>query len=151
MEETHWRKCSSCKKEIGFGTPYYVCSVTTCQSKITKYAFCSVGCWDAHLPIERHRSGSAGAIERKAPSKAEAATAGRKVVVARGPATSNSDDAEPLVVVTKIRKYIHDRAEMNTSAGVYDALTVRIKALCDAAIEEARVDGRKTVMDRDFK
>ena len=138
---------------MAFNTPYYVCSVSTCQSKITNYAFCSVACWDAHLPVERHRSGSAGAIERKAPTSAEAANAARKVVVARTPSSGgssvSSDDV--LVVVTKVRKYIHDRADMNTAATVYDALTEKIKNLCDSAIEQARTEGRKTVMDRDFK
>lgn len=38
---------------------------------------------------------------------------------------------------------------MNTSAGVYTILTERIKRVCDLAIEEARRQGRKTVMDRD--
>lgn len=138
---------------MGFESPYYVCSVTTCQSKITNYAFCSVNCWDAHLPIERHRSGSAGAIERKSPSRAEAQAAPRKVVVARTPTSASSAasaEEEVLVVVTKVRKYIHDRAEMNTSASVYEALTEKIKNLCDSAIEHARGEGRKTVMDRDF-
>ncbi len=147
-----WRKCSSCKKDIGYVSPYYVCSVTTCQSKITNYAFCSVSCWDAHLPIERHRSGSAGAIERSSPSKEQALAAPRKVVVARPPgagSTAVSED-DVLVVVTKVRKYIHDRAEMNTSAGVYEVLTEKVKILCDAAVEKARGEGRKTVMDRDF-
>jgi hypothetical protein len=139
---------------MAFSAPYYVCSVSTCQSKITNYAFCGVACWDAHLPVERHRSGSAGAIERRAPSSAEAANSARKVVVARSAAASSGTAAsgdEVLVVVTKVRKYIHDRADMNTAASVYDALTEKIKNLCDGAIEQARTEGRKTVMDRDFK
>jgi hypothetical protein len=145
-----WKKCSSCKKEIPLGGTYYVCSVTTCQSKVTNYAFCSVSCWDAHLPIERHRSGSAGAIERKAPFEAEAA---KKIVVARPSAAGDSAAAsdEILVVVSKVRKYIHDRSGMNTSASAYEALTEQVKRLCDAAIDVARADSRKTVMDRDFK
>lgn len=148
--EAHWRKCSSCKKDIGFNNPYYVCSVTTCQSKVTNYAFCSIPCWDAHLPIERHRSGSAGAIERLAPAK-EDPNGARKVIVARTASASGAPENDDiLVVVTKVRKYIHDRAGMNTSASVYDMLTERVKQLCDAAAEKARADGRKTVMDRDF-
>jgi histone H3/H4 len=49
-----------------------------------------------------------------------------------------------------VRKYIHDRSGLNTSASAYDALTEKIQRLCDAAIETAKADGRKTVMDRDF-
>jgi len=142
-----WRKCSSCKKEIPFAGAYYACSVTTCQSKITNYAFCSVSCWDAHLPIERHRSGSAGAIERRAPANGDAV---KKVVVARTATAASDKEQELLVVVTKVRKYIHDHDGMNTSAGVYEVLTEKIKNLCDAACDKARGDGRKTVMDRDF-
>ena len=39
---------------------------------------------------------------------------------------------------------------MNTSATVLDALSSKLRALCDQAIENAKTDGRKTVMDRDF-
>jgi hypothetical protein len=159
MPET-WKKCSSCKGDIACGQTYYVCSVSTCQGRVTNYAFCSMGCWDAHVPVERHRPESAGAIERRAPNTPEAAqpvAAPKRVMVAGGaaPAPSakpgaTSVDDEVLVVVTKIRKYIADRSGgMNTSAGVYDALTERIKRICDQAIEVARSQGRKTVMDRD--
>ncbi len=143
-----WRKCSSCKKDLLCGETYFACSVSTCQSKVTNYAFCSVPCWDAHLPVERHRSGSSGAIERRAPAHAEAAPAVRKIVSSSS--SSSPMESEVLVVVTKVRKYIADRAQMNTSASVYDALTEKIKILCDAAIDVARAEGRKTVMDRDF-
>ena len=58
---------------------------------------------------------------------------------------------ETLVVASKIKNYIREKSGMNTSAGVMDALSDRLRALCDAAIENARTDGRKTVMDRDFR
>ena len=40
---------------------------------------------------------------------------------------------------------------MNSSASLYDALTARVKLLCDLAIDQARSEGRKTVMDRDLR
>jgi histone H3/H4 len=40
---------------------------------------------------------------------------------------------------------------MNTSDSVTDVLSNQLRKLCDAAIEVARADGRKTVLDRDFK
>jgi len=40
---------------------------------------------------------------------------------------------EVLVVVSKLKKYIKESADMNTS------------------IENAKADGRKTIMDRDFQ
>ena len=60
-----WRRCNSCEKPIAFETIYYVCSVSTCNRKRNPLRFCSVDCWDAHLPIVNHRSASA--VEERAP------------------------------------------------------------------------------------
>ena len=57
---------------------------------------------------------------------------------------------EVLVVASKIKNYIKSNGEMKTSSGVLDALSDRLRAMCDQAIESARSDGRKTVLDRDF-
>lgn len=54
-EEHYFKKCTSCKKEIAWKTKYYVCNVTTCTRKRTGLTFCSVSCWDAHVPILRHK------------------------------------------------------------------------------------------------
>lgn len=145
-----FKKCSSCKKDIFTGQTYYVCSVSTCRGRVTNYAFCSVSCWDAHLPIERHKGDSAGAIEKIAP-KPGVETEGqpRRIVPSSAGGSSSSGEDDLLVVLTKVRKYIADRSGMNTSAGVYTVLTERIKRVCDLAIESARAHGRKTVMDRD--
>jgi len=62
-----WRKCSSCKKSLGFESPYWACNVSTCNRSRTFLAFCSVSCWDAHLGLVRHRE--SWAEERKSPSK----------------------------------------------------------------------------------
>lgn len=64
---------------------------------------------------------------------------------------STESTGDVLVVVSKLKKYIKDKAGMNTSAAVADALSERIRQLCDQAIENAKTDGRKTVMDRDFQ
>ena len=149
MHDT-WRRCSSCKNNILTSQLYYVCSVSTCQGKSTNYVFCSIPCWDAHVPIERHRPESAGAIERRAPTTPDSLSEGPKKILPVSHHSGKVAEDEVLVVVTKVRKYIADRAGMNTSAGVYDILTNRVKHLCDLAIEEARTQGRKTVMDRDF-
>lgn len=62
-----------------------------------------------------------------------------------------SDEAEVLVVVSKLKNYIREKSEgMNTSASVATALSETIRRLADQAIERAKADGRKTVMDRDF-
>lgn len=55
-----------------------------------------------------------------------------------------------LVVVSKLKNYIRAKSEMNTAANVAPKISEIIQGLCDQAIERARSDGRKTVMDRDF-
>lgn len=56
-----------------------------------------------------------------------------------------------LVVVSKIKNYIRAKSEMNTAGSVAPKLSEIIQGLCDQAIENAKADGRKTVMDRDFE
>lgn len=58
---------------------------------------------------------------------------------------------ETLVVVSKVKKFIKDSADMNTSASAIGALSEAIEKECRKAIENAKKDGRKTVMDRDFE
>ncbi len=55
-----------------------------------------------------------------------------------------------MVTVSRLKKYIRSASGMNTAASVAPALSDIIRQLCDQAIEKARNDGRKTVMDRDF-
>ncbi len=57
---------------------------------------------------------------------------------------------EVLVVASKLKAYIRGKSGMNTSGTVIDTLSNKVRALCDQAIENAKRDGRKTVMDRDF-
>jgi histone H3/H4 len=52
--------------------------------------------------------------------------------------------------VSKLKQYIRSTSGMNTAGSVAPALSDVIRNLCDQAIERARKDGRKTVMDRDF-
>jgi hypothetical protein len=66
-EPDSWRVCSSCRKPIPFDTTYYACNVSTCNRKRTALYFCSVDCWDAHLPGARHRN--AWAEEKRSPKK----------------------------------------------------------------------------------
>ncbi|MCI5052670.1 MAG: hypothetical protein MRY21_06000 [Simkaniaceae bacterium] len=59
--------------------------------------------------------------------------------------------SETLVVVSKVKKHIKDKAGMNTSGNAADALTRIVEEACERAIESAKSEGRKTVMDRDFE
>ena len=60
------------------------------------------------------------------------------------------EDQDILVVISKVKNYIRSRSGMNTSGGVAQAVSEHVRHLCDQAIESARKDGRKTVMDRDL-
>ena len=66
--------------------------------------------------------------------------------------TESSEDSgqEVLVVVSKLKNYIRATSGMNTSGGVAATLSTLVKALCKQAVENAKKDGRKTVMERDF-
>jgi hypothetical protein len=68
-EGSFWRRCSTCKKELGFLSTYWACNVSTCNRARTALVFCSVNCWDAHVPMLRHRD--AWAEERRSPNAAE--------------------------------------------------------------------------------
>jgi hypothetical protein len=60
-----WKVCSICRKPIAFGAAYYACSVSTCNRVRTGLFFCSLDCYEAHLPSARHRD--AWALEKRAP------------------------------------------------------------------------------------
>ena len=64
--------------------------------------------------------------------------------------SSESSQEEVLVVVSKLKNYVRSTADMNTSGGVAATLSGLVKALCTQAIENAKRDGRKTLMERDF-
>ncbi len=168
--DNHYRPCNACKKSIAFNAIHYVCSVSTCTRKRTGMVFCSVACWETHVPVLRHRD--AWAVEERAPSKEQWAKelaeetekpasqerpAPRIIAPAATAASSArstlSDDTpeDILIVASKLKAYIRARSGMNTSDGVMNALSDIVRSLCDEAIREAGRNDRKTVMDRDFK
>ena len=172
---TTFRTCTSCRAEIPYGATYFVCNVSTCNRPRVGLFFCSVSCWDGHLPEARHRE--AWAEERIAPTREaamreasgnEPSAQPRRVVVApagstpraaTSPATASASASasasdlpiDVLIVVSKLKAYVKARSGMNTSDGVVDVLSDELRKLCDAAIKVAAADGRKTVMDRDFR
>ncbi len=174
-----WRRCSNCKSEIEFSQIYWVCSVSTCNRKRTGLVFCSTSCWDAHLPLMRHRE--AWALEERSPSRethlrtqseeksalkpvaratdAQASRGAerrppRRIRIDESPQTDHSSagefSREILVVASKLKKYVKERHGMNTSEAVMDVLSDKLREICDRAIRNARADERKTLMDRDF-
>lgn len=58
--------------------------------------------------------------------------------------------ADVLVVTSKVKKFIKEKGQMNTSAETVDVLSKAIEKLCEKGIESAKADGRKTVMARDI-
>ncbi len=63
---------------------------------------------------------------------------------------SEAQGGEVLVVASKLKNYIRAKSGMNTSGAVMSALSEKVRQLCDQAIDNAKREGRKTVMDRDF-
>ncbi|HEY8142817.1 MAG TPA: hypothetical protein VIG06_09100 [Kofleriaceae bacterium] len=186
-----WRQCSSCRAAIGFEQIYWECSVSTCARVArTGLFFCSVSCWEAHLPTMRHREAwavekhsptaaawqrqlaedsgratpapttaaakSAPITVRSAPAPAPAAARveqPRRQVVSAPAAASDEDVDEDdiLVVVSKLKKYVRAKSGMNTSDNVMGVLSDILRKVCDRAIQKAAEEGRKTVLDRDFR
>jgi histone H3/H4 len=147
MEATYWRKCGSCKKEIKYNAIYQACSVSSCS----KTAFCSVDCWDLHVPILNHKN--AWAEEERSPAQAETQPehqVRRIVVQSSSPMGKSEMETEVLIVASKLKQYVKDKYDLSTSANVMDALSREVRRLTDRAVEKARAEGRKTLMDRDF-
>lgn len=157
-EASGWRRCSACKEWIGLDTVYFVCSVSTCNRKRTGLVFCTSDCWEVHLPLMNHRE--AWAEERRSPKTAEEAREApaqkrrapeRRLVRPGAPASSSGPQVprEILIVASRLKAYIQARAGMNTSERALDPLSDIVREVADRAIENARREGRKTVLDRD--
>jgi hypothetical protein len=162
-ESGSWRPCNICKKPIVFGATFWVCSVSTCNRKRTRLHFCSVECWDAHLPGARHRE--AWAEEEKAPSasrssaQTDSSPSGARSTAkkstqatttdpsASGPSAAPADKV--LIVASRLKQYIRAESGMSTSDRVLGPLSDVVRQLCDLAIESARRAERGTVLDRD--
>jgi hypothetical protein len=196
-DEGTWKHCNICKAPIAYRAEYFVCSVSTCNRKRTGLFFCSLACFEAHLPTARHRD--AWAEREQAPTRAEwqatlaasessasetgagdlDAHATERRVVAGAPERSTAAGAAPgvpkagaperrivgvigstpqaaseeldvLIVVSKLKKYVRDWSGMNTSDNAMSVLSDHLRELCREATRQAGMDGRRTVLDRDF-
>lgn len=152
-----WRRCSACKQPIGYGATHQVCSVSTCNRKRTGMVFCSVECWEVHLPVANHRE--AWAVEASAPASAAAAApaaGGAKSAprrrIASAPPPKRLEDApvELLIVASRLKDYVRAKSGFSTSDRVLGPLSRIVREVCDRAIRNAQRDGRKTVLDRDI-
>jgi hypothetical protein len=159
-----WRRCSTCKKWIVFTAAYVRCNVSTCNRKNTGLVFCSLPCWDAHLPTMNHRQ--AWAEDERAPTReawkheqaivSDSPREPRRIVVknVQPAGTSTTRHAEVpqeiLIIASRLKNYIKMRSGMNTSDGVLEPLSDILRGICDEAIDEARRKERKTVLERDI-
>ncbi len=150
-----WRRCSACKKDIAFGSVYFVCNVSTCNRPRTGLAFCSAECWEVHLPSAHHRQ--SWALERRAPaSAAEAAGAaergpGRRRLVRTPGSAAAAPAEEVLIVAARLKEYVRKRSGgFHTSDRVLEPLSEIVRRVCDQAIRNATREGRRTVLDRDI-
>jgi hypothetical protein len=168
-----WRRCSACKKPIALGAPYFACNVSTCNRKRTALAFCSVSCWEVHLPSANHRE--AWAVERtaprtpdpeaSAPAGAASGAAGsasgggasggasggrRRLVRATAPsAPQPGAPEEVLIIASRLKHYVRATSGFNTSDGVLEPLSEIVRRVCDEAVRNARREGRRTILERD--
>jgi hypothetical protein len=152
---TPWRRCSACKKPIALGGVYWTCNVSTCNQKRTALVFCTLSCWEVHLPGANHRE--AWAVERRAPTTPEPGArpapapeprAARRIVVTT-PAKKPDAPLEVLIVASRLKDYVRARSGYNTSDRILEPLSEIVRRAVDQAIENARRDGRMTVLDRD--
>ena len=161
VEASRWRRCSACKEPIGVAALYWVCSVSTCNRKRTGLVFCTPDCWEVHLPTMNHRE--AWALEKISPATAVEAEAAAKPSAAKRepqrrlvrpdmakPASGSNPPEEVLIVASRLKAYVLARDGMNTSDRVLDPLSDIVRDFVDRAIENARREGRRTILDRDI-
>ena len=147
-----WRPCSACEKPIGFGDTYWMCSVSTCQRKRTALHFCSVSCWEVHLPVARHRE--AWAEEHTAPNVAETAAVSSaesepprkhrrlaREVRSRPESTPRAGGdkvpREVLIIASRLKEYVRATSGFNTSDRALEPLSEIVREACDRAVRRA--------------
>ena len=83
-----------------------------------------------------------------------ARTNNRKTVLdrdlARAPTTPDIKSSDVLIIVSKLKEYVRAQSDLRTSDELPVALSEEIRRVCLFAVENARKDGRKTVMARDI-
>ena len=61
----------------------------------------------------------------------------------------NQADADLLLVVSKVKRFIRESSELSSSADFFTEMNKKVVALIQQSIESAKSDKRKTVMGRD--
>ena len=156
--ETQWRRCSACKQPILLGSTYWTCGVSTCNRERTGLVFCSVRCWEVHLPSANHRE--AWAVEKTAPATGESDARAdspsrpeatrKRAAPASAPASKQEAPEEVLIVASRLKAYVRAASGFSTSDRVLEPLSRIVRRLCDEAIRSASREGRTTVLERDI-
>ena len=124
-----WKRCGVCKKDLAFGGEFYECSVSTCTSGPRHPVFCSVRCWEQHVPVMRHRD--AWAEQKTSPTRAQwealqsqasestPSAPVRRIVAGSTPAAAPAPrraavPQEVLIVASKLKAYVRARSGMNS-------------------------------------
>lgn len=123
-----------------------------------------MACFDSHVPGARHKN--AYALEEMSPRTAECSAkvdavprAPVRIIPKAQPASSTMNfqstqtglvTDEVLVIASRLKDYITARSGYNTSQSVMNVLSDHLRVITDRAIDTARAEGRKTVMDRDY-
>jgi histone H3/H4 len=153
---------STCNRRA---TRLVFCSVACWDSHVATLRHREAWAVDARAPSKeawaREQAEEAAAAAAAAAAPAAATTGGsaaaRRVVGDASPTTAAAAEGlelkdaerEILIVVSKLKKYIKDRAGFNCSDAVADQLSEHVRAVADESIRAAAREGRKTVLDRD--
>ena len=119
--------------------------------------------WQREQAREREKSSPvASSTAAPKPGPASGSRAPRRILPSPAPSArasagegaggpSSDLPADILIVASKLKKYVKARADMNTSDRVLEPLSDVVRRAVDRAIESARRDERKTILDRDFE
>ena len=58
--------------------------------------------------------------------------------------------ADLLVITSRVKKLIKDEGDLNTSAKAMEQISKAVEILCRQGIQQAKADGRKTLLPRDI-
>jgi hypothetical protein len=94
--------------------------------------------------------GSKAPPPQAASAAAAAAPGPRRILPPPSPKPKDPVAHEVLIVASRLKAYVLARSGFSTSDRVLDPLSDAVRDLCDRAIEKARAEGRKTVLERDF-
>lgn len=154
LGQNFWRRCGNCKKEIGFNKTYQVCGNSGCQ----KFAYCSIDCWSLHNSIMNHKNGWCEDRISPATLESEKNISGVRRIVAPAATAAAQNVTSPsaesnheiLIVASKLKQFVKEKHDLNTSLDVMEVLSHYVRKITDQACLNAKSDGRKTLMDRDF-